>query len=238
MKKNIMPCWALWFLIAATLLHARTEETFSQAVDARPGASVVIEKFSGDISIQGTDENELSVTVDLEVKNGSQKLADEFIANSSLTITQTGDGYRVKFDTPMLSDESTVPEALLRNFKTLLRGGAWQISSAQKMEVRLPKKQNLSLQNSYGDVSVVNVFGELSLHNSSGEILVRDSGGRLNAENSYATAEVFSFDGPVRIKSSSGEVKLNDISGDVDVANSYKPVASSNPRAPRLTARM
>jgi hypothetical protein len=222
------------FMIAAVLLvpaniaNAATVETFSQTVAAAAGGSVVIEKFSGDISIKGTSKNELSVSVELQVKNGSDKLAQEFIDSSSLEVTKTSNGYTVKFDTPMLSDDTTVPEAFVRNFKTLFRGGTWQISSSQKMVLRLPSEYSVTAKNSYGDLKMDDVFGTHNLRNSSGEIHVTNCGGRLLAQNSYALAAVSNFDGSIDIHSSSGEIKAINIDGDAQLANSYRAVTFEN----------
>jgi DUF4097 and DUF4098 domain-containing protein YvlB len=91
------------------------------------------------------------------------------------------------------------------------------------MEVFVPKKSDLVVRNSFGEVRVANVDGKLDLSTTHNPLELRDCSGEFVVSNRYAESRLINLTGNVTVDAR-GHVYLETIKGDVNVRDEYSPV--------------
>ncbi len=91
------------------------------------------------------------------------------------------------------------------------------------MEVFVPKKSDLVVQNSFGEVRVWNVDGKLDLATTHNPLELRDCSGEFTVSNRYAESRMANLTGNLTVDAR-GRVYIESIKGDVNVRDEYSPV--------------
>ncbi len=92
-----------------------------------------------------------------------------------------------------------------------------------EMEVFVPKKSALTVNNSYGEVRVSGIEGKLDLSTTHNPLEVRDCTGDVSVSNRYAESRLVNLTGNVTVDAR-GRVYVETITGDLLIRNEYSPV--------------
>jgi DUF4097 and DUF4098 domain-containing protein YvlB len=92
-----------------------------------------------------------------------------------------------------------------------------------EMEVLIPKKANLQIRNSLGEVRVSNLAGKLDITTSHKPLEVRDCTGEFIIANRYDESRLINLIGNTTVDAR-GRVYIESVKGDINVRNEYAPV--------------
>ncbi|MDH5467174.1 MAG: hypothetical protein OEY25_07130, partial [Candidatus Aminicenantes bacterium] len=199
-------------------------KAFTESIASAPGRTLTIDRTRGDLTITGTDGNEIIVRAVVEVGDSDEEFLEEFLARTELVLEPYRQGFRLKLRSPRDEDLDKDESDFARILRQVFRSGRFRFSMSTKIDIQVPSKQSLHIENAYGDIKIRDITGNLYVANRSGEVNIQNCGGELELENSYALVEVIDFSGPVVISNSSGAVVLSNIGGKAEVRNSYKSV--------------
>ncbi len=91
------------------------------------------------------------------------------------------------------------------------------------MEVSVPRKSQVQVRTSYGDIRVMNVTGKFNLGTIHRQLDIRDCTGDVEASNRYGESRIINLTGNLNIEAR-GLVYVETVKGDVAVHNEYSPV--------------
>src|SRR5208337_5121007 len=112
----------------------------------------------GDISVRGSDEDEIRVTAKKIVRTWSESQGARMAEPVSVDIAPNGDGFEV-------------------------RPGGYDLSDSRisvDLEVAVPKKSVLTIKTDKGDVTVTGIAADVTITNSNGDVDVRGTTGEVN----------------------------------------------------------
>lgn len=190
---------------------------------AEPGQTFYIEGNEGDLVITTWDRDEISVKATLEMVNIDRKNETLFDAESEIGLERYRDGYRLSVELPEGSaiELKHLPRIIRGRIKMSDDGGIYWPMAKANLAISLPRRMNLILETSYGDVTVDDLEGAVEVVNDSGAVGIADCRGPVEVENSYGSVTVSACPGDVVIRNDSGKVNLQDIGGDVTAYTSY-----------------
>src|SRR5271166_31248 len=183
-------------------------DTFSYDVDVAPkkipaNARVMVHNGRGDISVRGSDEDEIRVTAKKIVRTWSESQGARMAEPVSVDIAPNGDGFEV-------------------------RPGGYDLSDSRisvDLEVAVPKKSVLTIKTDKGDVTVTGIAADVTITNSNGDVDVRGTTGEVNVEMRKGDTKVSDTKGDVKVSGKGGEIEVNDASGSLTVdGDFYGPV--------------
>jgi DUF4097 and DUF4098 domain-containing protein YvlB len=201
-------------LVAIVALAGRTRDKLGQVVDVGDiytydidvtpkkipaNARVVVHNGHGDISVRGSDGQEIRVTAKKKVKSWSETEAARIADRVSVGIEQNGDGYEV-------------------------RPSGFDLSNSKigvDLEVAIPKKSVLSVKTDRGDVTVSGISGDVVITDMTGDVDVRGTAGDVNVEMRKGDVKVSGTKGDVKISGKGGEIEVNDTTGSLTVEGEF-----------------
>jgi len=188
-------------------------KAFTASIASAPGKTLSIKRSRGDLTIIGTDGNEIVVKAEVEVGDRDEEFLEQFLARTELVLEPFRQGFRLQLRSPRDEDLDKDESDFARLLRQILRSGQYRFSMSTKIDIQVPSKQSLNVENAYGDIKIRDITGNVHVENRSGEVNIQNCGGELELENSYALVDVIDFSGPVVISNSSGAVVLSNIGG-------------------------
>jgi hypothetical protein len=188
-------------------LVAGEEYTYeeSQAVEPPFPASLRLVNAHGDVEIQGTDEERITITLQKRIWRREEAQAKEVSDKLHITLSK---GELV------LAVSTNRNDFKRRNFETNFR-------------LSVPKRMAVELENSYGTVNIGQVK-TCAVVNSHGKTIISDIAGDAAVENRYEDVEVENIQGNCRVESGHAEVVVNGVSGTLKVDHSYGNIRLEN----------
>jgi DUF4097 and DUF4098 domain-containing protein YvlB len=187
-----------------------------------------LESYGGDLNYGSAT---VEKTADIAVVKGTPKVTvngfdSEVVVNSwdksevGYTITKISKN-KSDIDFQINKSDSEVSIKAIDNRKPLERGmivtgtlenrdGKVYLKSTTKIRIELnvPRKSDLKIIGSDGNVRIDGVSGDLDINNSDGKISVRDSNGKLRITNSDGNVRIIGFKGELDAKTSDGDFYL------------------------------
>jgi hypothetical protein len=168
-----------------------------------PKAPVLVHTPRGNVTIRGSDSEEIRVSGKKTVRTWSETEAGKIAAPVSVEIKQNGNGFEVR---PTGFDASNA------------RVGT-------DLEVVVPKQSPLTVKTEKGDVSVSDMTSSVSVANGNGDTEVHGSQGDVTLEMRKGDAKVEDTKGDVKISGKGGEIDVNNATGSLTVdGDFYGPV--------------
>jgi len=99
------------------------------------------------------------------------------------------------------------------------------------MEIFVPRKVQLKIQNSYGEVTVTGLEGKLEASTSQKALEVREFSGDVAASNRYGEVRLSDITGNVQVDAR-GRVEIEGVRGQVGVRNEYSAISVSKSDGP------
>jgi len=170
---------------------------FEKQFSVQPDGKLIIDTDVGEISITGTDKNEVSVVV--TVRGSSDRLRD--------------------FDVEFSQDGNTVTVSGRQergNFNNM-----WGNNSLDaRFVIQVPKRFNSRLSTSGGGIAIDNITGTTDGETSGGDINLTSYEGAIDLTTSGGDLEARKCSGKLYLKTSGGNVRGEFISGTVEFETS------------------
>jgi DUF4097 and DUF4098 domain-containing protein YvlB len=166
------------------------------------GMPVRVENSNGQVSVAAGSDNEVRVHLRKRVYDDDESLAR-----------------KIAEEIKVIGGQEGVPESLafvLKTNREELSGRDYRFTT--DMEVYVPKKSAVEVQNAFGGVTVAGLEGNLDLESSQRLLEVRDCIGTFRIANRYGESRLTNLTGNLTIDAS-GRVTAEGIKGDVDVRN-------------------
>jgi DUF4097 and DUF4098 domain-containing protein YvlB len=213
---------SLFVLLTSVGALIAAEENLSQQLDVAAGGKLIVDVDFGTIQVDGAADGKVSVEAHRLVEFGNDAKEKEYLAGAPITVTKEGNEVTVR---------SRRKESWMNWHFGFSRTNATYI-------VHVPKKFDLDLRTSGGEIAAVDVSGNTKAHTSGGKLefanlegtLVADTnGGSINLENCKCPAEiktsgghisVVNGTGALRARTSGGRIEVHNLSGDADVETS------------------
>lgn len=201
MNKFLLVC--LIFASALSSAHA-AEKRETLALDAAGVSALRIECGAGYLKVQGSEEaKQVEVVATLHV----QGIADDGIAGFRkehvvLTLEKTGG----KAVLVAKIDEKFRLEKLFGSYEAYI-----------DLDVHLPRRLGLAIEDGSGNLSVRDMANGLELQDGSGDVSVEAVSGPVKIDDGSGSLRLAHLEGNVKIEDGSGDIELQDAGGDVSI---------------------
>jgi DUF4097 and DUF4098 domain-containing protein YvlB len=166
-------------------------------------APVTVRNVRGDITVRGSEEQQIEVSAKKNVRAWSDNEADRMAKPINVEISQNGDAYEVHpsgYDT-----------------------GDQRISV--DLDVTVPKRSALTVRTDKGDVMVSDFQNDVTVTDQVGDVEVRGTQGEVSVETRKGDVKVSDSTGDVRISGKGGEIEVTNVTGGLTVEGDfYGPV--------------
>ena len=205
-------------LALASAYSAENQANIDKTFRVNSGGTLTIAADQGAIEVNPDGGDQVHVMVTREAKHATKAEAEKLLANHEITLNQDGDS---------VSITAKNNEERLSIFR--IRRAYLEVH----YRVSVPKKYNVNLRTSGGDISLADLEGEAQMRTSSGtitagrvsgKVAAHDSGGDvrlteaaadLNASTSSGSIEIGKVRGKAELADSGGNIRVEDASGDV-----------------------
>lgn len=164
--------------------YFRVSETESKSFTVRGVTRINLDTFDGQITVRAWDKSEVMITA-------AKKARDEVSMRRA----------RVRFE------QSAGEVSAIARFEDTDAERASDDAEVY-LEAFVPRKANLRLASSDGQLFVEGVSGELELRTDDGAIQVANGSGRLSANTSDGRVQVMKFNGDVDARTNDGQIDL------------------------------
>jgi len=161
-------------------------------------AEIHVVNRNGEVNIQGTDEDRISIRLKKKIWRRDEEDAQE-VANVLKMVTER-DGMKILFRTNR-------EELRRRRFNT-------------SFTVCVPEGADIKVKNTYGQVKVANT-GNTAIDNPNGTTIVTDVAGTLTLKNKYEDVEISNVDSDCFVDSHNSDVYINNVGGKAEVIHRY-----------------
>ena len=172
------------------------EET--QAIEPPLPDSLRIVNSHGFVEVQGTDEDNISLTFQKRVWRKNRNTAEDVSRKLRAVVNRDGD--RIVLSTNRADFRKT-------NFET-------------GFQVRIPRRMAVDIANSHGDV-MISFAGETSVANSHGKVAASDITGGLTVRNDHGAVEAERVEAGCRLETTHDDLTASAIKGDAIISNSH-----------------
>lgn len=184
-----------------------------------------IENSYGLISVQPGSDGEIRVRLRKVVYQNEEGKAKAIADEIRL---ETGPEAKVEAEAPVRPEAEAPPKSKGPASVFVIRTNRDSLSSKDyrfntELEVFVPKKSTLTVDNSYGEVRVTGIEGKLDLATTHNALEVHDCTGDVTVSNRFAESRLFDLTGNVTVNAR-GSVNVSGIKGDVLVRNEYSPI--------------
>jgi len=199
-------------MFAASLAQANwgdVEEIRNIDLNAKGINGIDVESHAGSLEITGVSgSDEILVTAILRVPGTSEEKAAKIIADDLvLTLEKKGDS------------------AILKGY---FESDGWGDSPSVRLEVSVPSRFALNVEDSSGSVTVTGVSGDIELDDSSGSITMNEVGGSINIKDSSGSISIADAGGDVSIDDGSGSIKVRNVGGGVTIDDGSGSISVKN----------
>jgi hypothetical protein len=199
-------------MFAASLAHANwgdVEEIRNLNLNAEGINGIEVESHAGSLEITGVSgSDEILVTAILQVPGKSEEKAAQIIADKlTLTLEKKGDN------------------AVLKGY---FEDGFWGESPSVRLEVSVPSRFALDVEDGSGSVTVSGVSGDIEIDDSSGSITMNDVGGSIDITDSSGSISIADAGSDVSIEDGSGSIKVRNVGGGVTIDDGSGSISVKN----------
>jgi DUF4097 and DUF4098 domain-containing protein YvlB len=168
-----------------------SEENLSRQIEVTPRGKLVVDVDFGTIDVGGGDDGKVVLEAHRSVEFGDEAKEKEFLAAAPITVSSEGNVVTVRAH---------------RESRINWNFGHSRTNATYTLHV--PKKFDLDLRTSGGDVSAVDISGNLKAHTSGGKLEFADLEGTLTADTSGGSIKVEGCRCPTDIKTSGGDISV------------------------------
>lgn len=178
----------------------RTEQ---RTVSVPSGGAVHIDHRSGNVKVHGHQRNDLLVAATFRVSANNKANAEAFLRGMRLEVTTTGTTVSVRVNTPPSNGVNT------------------DVGFAVDLEVSVPERIRLSVENRFGDTAVTGVKAPLTVSSGNGKVSVADIEAAATLKNRFGAVDVSRVTGDLDIQNSNGEIAARDVRGGATITTVF-----------------
>ncbi len=205
MKSFLGVCGLVVVAVVSMSLTRRGDDGskfFDKTFMVENGGTLTLETITGNIRITGTDENTVSVVVNTGARSKN-------LENFEVTAEKTASGVSIR--------GAEIRKMIFNN---------WNLDI--EFIIRVPKKYNLDLQTSGGNIDVQKLVGAIQGGTSGGNLILKSIDGPVNLKTSGGNVLVENGQGSLRLKTSGGNMEIANFAGDADASTSGGNIVISN----------
>jgi hypothetical protein len=197
----------LLLLFAFTAANAATvDKTKKLSLMAKGIETLEVDCGSGYLKIKGVDGlKEIQVKATIVIKGIDEDEIDELIKDSvKLKLSQRGSRAVLvsKFESGI--------------FKSLFGRKSGLIN----LDVRVPKKMALDIDDGSGFIEIYNIDGDLDMDDGSGSLEINGVSGDVDIDDGSGSIEIENIGGNLNLDDGSGGIEVTKVGGDVDIDDS------------------
>jgi hypothetical protein len=194
--------------LLSSIAHS-AERRYDKTFAVAPGGKLTVDADGSDIIVAGTDADQVVVEI---IAKGSRRRLDDMVMSAE----QTGNGVAVT-----AKDHSG-------SWLDWIRIGVHDESSVVKVQV--PKRYDVDLKTSGGDVKIARLQGEARGKTSGGDVDADDVRGNVTLNTSGGNINIARVEGETELETSGGDVRLLDVTGPIKASTSSGEVVAKNVR--------
>jgi len=184
-----------------------TETTLEDIVETFPvaaGGKLTINADCGEIDVQSTDDDTLSVRIQRAAQIKANRRAAEILKNLDVQITHEASDVKIE-------------AKFTGNAK---RWKKRQNDLDVQFDIRVPRHYNLDLETACDDISVVNVTGDVNVETFRAGLRLQKITGRIDAVTSLGNIDLKAFNGDAVLQTTGGNIGIAEGTGDVKTKTS------------------
>jgi DUF4097 and DUF4098 domain-containing protein YvlB len=181
---------------SAETIFDQGDKNIERSFTVQPDGILIVDADAGNISITGTDQNEVSIRV---ITRGNSKK----LQNYDVSFNQEGNTVTVK------------GEMKRKHFRFFSDG--WV---DVQFEIGVPSKFNCNVSTSGGNIEIQKVSGRLEGETSGGNLEITDVSGSLEMSTSGGNVDLRRVTGTTNVETSGGNMQADDISGPLKLRTS------------------
>ncbi len=208
MKRNratIIPFILFFTFLGAFAQFANAstaKKTFKKSISFNQGGYLSLSNKNGEIEITAWEKDVVEIIAYKVVRASDRETAEKLLEHLKIEIKENDNEIIVETDFPSSSDNGF--------FGWLFEGG--NNSFSVSYEVKVPRKIDLNIHTTNGDVEVKDISGRLRLESTNGSIVGRDIQGLTKCRTTNGSIKV-SFDevsgeDEMNFKTTNGSIKL------------------------------
>ena len=212
---------ALFVLLISITASFAAEDNLSRQIDVTSGGKLVVDVDFGTIQVGAGEDGKVVLEAHRLVEFGNEIKEKQYLAAAPITVTQEGNVVTVR-----ARQESW----------TNWHFGYSRMEASYTLHV--PKKFDVDLRTSGGEIAAVDISGDVKAHTSGGKLefanlegtlTAHTSGGSIKMENCRCPAEIKTSGGSISVvngtgilhaETSGGRIEVRNLSGDADVETS------------------
>lgn len=172
------------------------DKNIDRSFTVQPDGKLIVKADAGNITITGTDRDEVSVHV---LTRGNSKRLQSY----DVTFHQDGNTVTVKGD-------------MKRKHFRLFSDGWVDV----QFEINVPKKFNCDLSTSGGNITIEDVSGRIEGETSGGNLELTDMSGSIEMSTSGGNVSLHRISGTASLETSGGNMQAEDVSGPLKLRTS------------------
>ncbi len=183
-----------------------------------------VENSYGLVSVQPGSDGEVRVRLRKVVYHNEEARAKAIADEIRL---EAGPEVKAEAEAPLKPEAEApakgkaAPVFVIRTNRDTLASKDYRFNT--ELEVFVPKKSTLTVNNSYGELRVTGIEGKLELATTHNALEVHECTGDVSVSNRFAESRLIDLTGNVTVDAR-GSVNVRGIKGDVMVRNEYSPV--------------
>src|SRR6266480_929382 len=192
-------------VIGTVVGAAQYDHKIEKEFQVSTGGKLIVQADRGSIEVNSDARDKVHVRLLRHVKGGSQAQADELFGNHDVTFRQDGNNVSI----------------IGRNKKDRFRFGSIRQPRLQvRYEISIPKRFDVDLNTSGGDIRLRELEGAATARTSSGSIELGMISGPVESSNSGGDILIANAGGDLVARTSSGSIKVQKARGKVEASNS------------------
>ncbi len=211
----------------ATATPAQQQREERRTFAAREGIEVDLENLAGQVTVEGTDGNDIEIVATIHAADGDRANAQTLLGLLDIEFDERGDRIRVRAHYPVERfDKYRYPQrgGGSYNTQTTYENERVRVTSRDDDDavtlyvdfvVRVPAGVAVDIENQVGDVSASGMRGDFRADTGSGNVTVTGISGDVDADTGSGNVEVDGVTGEVRADTGSGNVEIANVTGDV-----------------------
>jgi hypothetical protein len=182
----------------------RSEVTrqFSRTVPLPPGQRVLIEHSQGEVTVRAGTSREVRVEATLRVSAERAPVAEAFLDDIEIHVTQDKNGVGVRTEYPTMKGRSNT-------------------SFAVDYTITAPQDAPLTIRNRFGHVSVEGMASRVEADIRNGRMTVARQRGPTRLKTAFGDVVIRDLDGELGIESMNGAISIDDVRGRVSSKVSF-----------------
>ncbi len=183
------------------------EFTYAETQEIEPPfpAQLLLINSHGDIEIQGTEEQKITIDFQERIWRRNEEQAAEVSEKLKMTIDKSGNQFKIS---------TNRDEFRRKKFET-------------DFKVSIPKGMDIEVENSYGYVKASKV-GNTKITNGYGEIILSGIEGKVDVKNRYEDVDIDGVRADCQVESNSSTILAKNIKGGMKIIHKYGKIYLEN----------